>query len=270
MKIVRALLMLNIVFAVSCGNKSGSEGKKEVWISESQINEVMASQNFDCASVSSGSCPEGVTRLMILNKTNPSKSGVCSGFMVNEDTLVTNNHCVPDAATCKNTYIAIYKNGSYEEARCSQFIKTFKDYKTGDARKMLDATIVKINKKWSGKTFKLSEQRASEGEVVTAWVVDHIGVDKGEEGNLSDSRITEFNCTVASVDDKESMVLSNCPIVQGNSGSPVVNSLGEIVGIIWGTTARGIDSTYDLPTRRNRSDYGIATEVHHFRNYIKQ
>lgn len=270
MKFVHALVLLNVVFAVSCGNKSGSDGKKEVWIEQSQIDKAMASQKFDCSTLSTSSCPDGVARLMMLNPRNAKKSGVCSGFMVSEDTMITNNHCIPDPETCKNTYIAIYNGGSYEQARCSKFIKTFKDYKTGDPRKTLDTTIVKIDKKWAGKVFKLSEERAREGDQVSAWVVDHIGVDRSENPNLYDSRITEFNCTVASVNNKESMILSHCPMVPGNSGSPVVNDRGEIVGIIWGTTAHGIDSTYDLPSRRYRSDYGLATEVHHFRSYITQ
>lgn len=64
-------------------------------------------------------------------------------------------------------------------------------------------------------------------------------------------------------------MLKNCPVIHGNSGSPMVNNYNEIVGVIWGSTVdENIDADYDLYDRRLLNDYALVTELKHFKDYL--
>ena len=104
---------------------------------------------------------------------------------------------------------------------------------------------------------------------MTAWVVDHTGLDNIENPNFFESRITEFNCKVQNQNDSASLVLENCPVIHGNSGSPAVNTAGDIVGVIWGATDADVSSQTDLAIRRSGSGLGIVTEMTHFDEFTK-
>jgi len=65
------------------------------------------------------------------------------------------------------------------------------------------------------------------------------------------------------------MLLGNCPVIHGNSGSPLVNNFDEIVGVIWGSTVdEEVDAKTDLVERRNLNDFALVTELKHFKDYL--
>jgi hypothetical protein len=118
---------------------------------------------------------------------------------------------------------------------------------------------MEIDKKVTAKTFPLSPSSPYVGDLLTAWVIDH--------KTLNDSRITELECQYKTL--SKSMQLTNCPVIQGNSGSPLVNSYGEIVGLVWGSTVDDeVDANFPLDARRNLNDLAMVTELKHFRSYL--
>ena len=259
-----------LFFSVSCGKGGRSSGKKYIKITPEQIAYVMDNQVMSCGSIDGKACPEGVSRLMILNRSDADASYVCSGFMVDKTTLVTNHHCVQNLTECNNTYIAVYDGYGYHQTKCKRIIKTLEDYSSAnDPRRAIDYTVMEIEDDFFGNTFSLASARASVGDSVTAWVVDHTGLDNIENPNFFESRITEFNCKVQDQNDSASLVLENCPVIHGNSGSPAVNTFGDIVGVIWGATDADVSSQTDLAIRRSGSGLGIVTEMTHFAEFTK-
>lgn len=258
----RILLAVLLIVSYSCG-KSNNDSKRETRIEEIEIPEVMNHQNFECASIN-GACPDGIARLLIVNQENPDMSAVCSGFMVGPDKLVTNNHCVSTQAQCRSTFIAVYNGNGYLKTRCSSIIATATDGPDpNDPDRKRDYTVMKIADSFSGSFFPVSTAPVSAGDILDAWVVDHTGLDDFPS-NLTDSRITQFECVVMDQTERASLMMIKCPIISGNSGSPVSSSNGAVAGVLWGGSASSFDTRLDLDIRRQLDEVGLATPSDQF------
>lgn len=257
----RILFVLLVLISYSCGKTN--HNKRETRIEEVEIPEVMNHQRFECASISGG-CPSGIARLLIVNQVEPEFSSVCSGFMMGPDKLVTNNHCVSTQEQCKTTFIAVYNGGSYLKTRCRSIITTATDGPDpNDPNRKRDFTILQIADTFPGSFFQPSTVPAKAGDLLDAWVVDHTGLDKFPS-NLMDSRITQFECRVMDQHERASLMMIKCPIIGGNSGSPVLNNAGNVAGVLWGGTASTFDTSLDLDIRRQLDEVGLATPVDQF------
>lgn len=199
--LVKSIILLGILASfVSCGKSSGpGAAAKKITLTQEQINSIMDNQNFSCDDGGRNtSCPEAIARLFILNPYNPEESNVCSGFMIGQNRLVTNNHCVPSQEACRNTYIAIYHPHYYQRVGCRKILDSQNDsssvYDTVESVAR-DYTVLEIDQYWYGNTFKASSASADIGDSLDAWVVDHIGLDS-ESFNLTDARITRLECVV--------------------------------------------------------------------------
>jgi V8-like Glu-specific endopeptidase len=185
-----------------------------------------------------------------------------------DDPMVTNQHCVSSLAICRNTYVAIFDGSSYQENKCKTIIKTLNDGGPKERGKKIDVAIIKLEKSFKGKTFAMSEKKVYSDDELSVWVIDHTGL-ADRNSNPYFSRITQFKCTAGSVSMNQSMILNNCPVIKGNSGSPVLNSSGSFIGVVWGSTApKTINAATPLSERRRLSFQAAVTDVTFFKDYI--
>lgn len=245
-------IILLMYLIVSCGgDKGSSSGKKTVPLEPEEIENILDRQNFSCGS--DKSCPLGMSRLFIINPFNTSASSVCSGFLIASDTLVTNHHCVPSLAECRNTFISVNTIRGPMRSRCLSVEYSKADSEISTERS-IDLTIMRIEGEIPPPYFRIHPSKVSPGRPVTAWVIDHVSV--------LDARVTELNCNFESLE--ASMLLRNCPAISGNSGSPVVlNGTRDVIGILWGSNVPStIDASFPLNLRRELSAISLATEFY--------
>lgn len=251
------IFLLLLFLLVSCG-KPRSGSKKIVPLKEQDIEFLLENQQFECASLEGGTCPDGLARVFILNPADPNNSALCTGFLTASNKLVTNNHCLSSLAQCQSTYLAIYQSGSYQIARCRSIIKTLADSEILN-RKILDVTVLELDRHLSIKPFRQSLRELPNDARVSSWVIDHL--------SLYSARMTELECRFRG--ERFSLEFSSCPAISGNSGSPVLNSNGLVIGVSWGSTLGNNGSEHiDLRTRRNLSAYSFATDVKYFDQYF--
>lgn len=270
MKISTLLCLALLVLSAACGKKGDTEqAVRRTPIDPKEIERIMRHQVIECEAVGGGKCPDGVARLLIINPEHKEASKVCTGFMVSKTKMITNHHCVPDQATCNNTNIAVYIDGDYQRTKCKKLIMAREDHLDArNSKRKVDFAVFELVDEFKGKVFKVSRSRATPKDQVTTWVIDHTGLD-GQRKNTTHSRITEFRCEVELQKSTESLMLQNCPIIQGNSGSPALNASGEVVGVIWGGS---LDPKYTTQTpieeRRASKGNGLVTEMIHFDKFI--
>ncbi len=254
---------------MSCGKKSSDNRKRVTRITQEQIQEVLENQQFECASINNTGCPKGMARLLTINRTDPNNSSVCSGFMVATNLLVTNHHCVANQTECENTYVVIYSGTTPFITRCRSIISSEQDYADpNDDRRAIDYSVLQTDGDWNGKTFELSAQRGMIGDGVRVWVIDHTGLDDPFNPNLLESRVTEFRCHVQDQSIKASLMLRDCPVISGNSGSPAFNLAGRVIGVVWGATASQLNANTPLDFRRGLEEFAAVTEMIHFQAYV--
>lgn len=253
---MKIFCFLFMVLFISCG-KSGDNKKKIVSIQPQDLRTLLEQQDFECESIDSKDCPNGIARLFIVNQTDPNQSGLCTGFLTSSKRLITNAHCIPTQEECENTYVAVYLDGRTEIAQCEKLIKLYEDFRPLE-RKALDVAIVDLDKEIIGvEGLDYSQQLITKNQSASIWVVDHI--------SLFQARITELECIL---DRKSSsLIFRKCASIAGNSGAPVLNNEGRVLGILWGsTTDEAIDEFYPLIDRRELPARTYATDVLYFKD----
>ena len=242
----RITLLLSLCFILSCGRNS-STNNAMVMETELEIQTILENQSFSCAPVSGNSCPEGVGRVLVQSSTNPQQFILCTGFLISQTRMVTNGHCLSRSVDCERTFVTFPGKDGKLSARCSRFERTF--YDEDNFLESQDITVFTIDRDLGLTPLSLSPTGAQENERYSIWAMDHF--------NLLEARLTEYECRYE--EEGFTQEFSQCPVIQGNSGSPVLDNQGAAVSIIWGSTLdRTVDASFDLARRRELDTLSFA------------
>lgn len=193
---------------------------------------------------------------MIKNTPNGPKRYVCTGFLIDDSTLVTNEHCVADQQTCANTKVIF----GYEYNRIGQIpgMEQYDCLKLRAVNVELDTAVLELagepGKRWS--SLPLAAQPVLDGERL--FIIQHPA---GEP-----KQISEVECAVFESISPGRQSLSDlahlCDTLGGSSGSPVFNVSGEVVGLHhWGRDFSGRYSQANRAVRMELVSALIAPET---------
>ncbi len=165
-------------------------------------------------------CIDGILELICEGKNNTRWFG--SGFIVTQDGYaVTNAHVAAneeDGSPVKNGKITVKVCNSYVRAK----VIALADDKAGRGNG-IDLAVIKLDQMPSGSK--------------ALQIEDYSTVRNGEQIYVIGNSLGEGTCiTSGIVSDKnhKGHLMFDCPSNGGNSGGPIINSEGKVIGVLWG------------------------------------
>jgi len=194
----------------------------------------------------SDECPDNVAKLVFWQKRDLEEGydyGVCSGTLINQDTIVTNAHCIPSnisfaGAKCYGQILVQYPSISRgENYRSEENVDCLTVEEVGDYFKSgSDYAVLKIQKsKYIRKAVKVKHGQMNDISNIYAYTMNPSKNDASGVIEKKKCRISKKNIYLGIGNQYQSDALIygyDCQVVGGNSGSGVFNELGEMIGII--------------------------------------
>lgn len=197
-------------------------------------NELKLADFFCSTSID---CPKNVGLIfsnMDGNNYNP-KIGQCTGFLIAEDIVATNSHCIPDhlktsSFRCDSQIAIRFLDSSSKKNifACKELLK-FSPLGIFDP----DYAFFRIEK--SGKEpFVINKQGLKDNQPIRVPRITPLNSSIGGRLEIERCKVglgTLLNYKATNSWSKTGVGLG-CQVTKGNSGSPVINEAGEVIGIL--------------------------------------
>ena len=252
--LVGTLAIVSLV--VACGPKrlSGGSGMSE-WSSgtgSSALSRVLQTAKIDCASAEQ--CPPSVALVLSQQKTTENGSVVqCTGFLIAEDVLVTNSHCLDPSirttgASCKGMMAFLLPAGkdpagtsfSAQTFHCSTVISATEIHNgEGDPRRDMlpDIAVLKLSEKTERPSFQINPVGLPNNLPIRVYAIDP------DNRQLATAVLRVRTCSILQIPSVLAQFNSerapiatgvDCNLVGGNSGSFALDNDGYVRAIAHG------------------------------------
>lgn len=258
---IKALNAVALVLVVSCGKGGGSNGSSSSVANpacvealnlfkstqevqdindQDRVNEVIIGdlqwQSTDA--LAKGSVKSNAQATVLLRM--PNKGARCTGFLINDDMIMTNNHCVANARDAEGVTATFdyTKKGKGQKYSCGEFVAS---------NSSLDIGIVKCKGSPGKKHPKvvLADYKASVNDEI---YITHQNCDYTTTPYCSPTQKVSDGLVMAS---SQSSVSHNADTLPGSSGSPIFDKDShKVVAIHNAGTTYGRGMNYGVPMYR--------------------
>ncbi len=197
---------------------------------EAQAVALLKEANLKCQGFD---CIEGVGMFLA---TRPNALLTCTAFLIEEDIVATNSHCIPSVVKdlpdlCASKIQILFPGGkSFSEERIA--CKELLGFSERPNAISPDLALIKLEKKTNRKPIPISRAGIFSDKPHSSIKVNP---GSGASGILvkQDCTLVEKNYRIPIFDNPFSkiFVAGDCPSQAGNSGAPLLNANGEAVGI---------------------------------------
>ena len=183
-------------------------------------------------------CPEGLAKLVVSEGSDQWK---CTGFLISDNIIATNQHCLPkvnatnNSMDCGQTIQALFPTVGKKKAetiKCKRIL-SFSEGPSSENVASLDFAFLELESSLSRRPFTIDRGGIKEHQKLTFWRIDGMlksSIRKDSCSAIYNSLLFPFtNSTTSPV-----ITLKNCLAEHGNSGSPLLNSKGHVVAILEG------------------------------------
>jgi hypothetical protein len=248
------VVFMAILNLYSCGDKKPAEkelqkqnktSKKSAGVfSDEEIRKATTEGILECGE---RSCPTGIAKVTIIEKGN--KVFQCSGFLINQETIVTNRHCLTDdligkhGVSCRGKLYFTFPASDLRPSKtigCEQLIHSSPRGVKDNISFHMDYAILKLAEKVDYTPFQTDLKGIPPKSKLSSWVVDHEGLFKSSIRKiqcqtiplslLSQDHFDEWTriVTASTLDENK----ETCRAIPGNSGSVILNEDGLAVGVL--------------------------------------
>ncbi len=254
---MKSVFFLVSIFLASCSKPQygepisiTNEGGKTTYAFASETEAVNAAAQYTLLCVTPGSCPENVGTL-IYSAPHTLEISVCTFSIVADDIAITNRHCIVaefahrGASCAGRVQFLLLKHGSSNKSdifECDTVLSVPNEYVEG-AEHQRDYAVLKMKR--TRPAFATKDPR------ILPFGIDAAGISPGQSFHVivTDpnqdrklvSTIREQTCVadanpfiydVYAVATDPVVSFSNCKIIHGNSGSPILDSSYRLRGVI--------------------------------------
>lgn len=242
-RLVLQVFLLGSTFSlIACSDSSGSgDGQNYYYEYPTQVDAEREVKNWRVGCRSSSQCPNTVAQLMVIYGQ---KVGVCTATLISNNTVLTNSHCFNSDESsmdintlCKKNSFLIFPDNSpsgRQIVRCESVVAKSKiSTKSKDFRDP-DYMILKLKTSLNRGFDKFDSRGMEDGLKVQIRKINPVYSGYGELIVEScETTHGTFLSPHAVSPESPVHVLRGCEVVQGNSGSSLVDTYGQIRGVIF-------------------------------------
>ncbi len=240
----------------ACGSKSESAasdphtnsdvGPETVTIPRDEVAQMTATVDFECQ-MPGGLCPPALAMSVArLDQTATTKLYKCTAFLVSNDIVATNAHCLPadlrsNGVNCADRmtfYFGDSSEGSAMSAGCDHVISATnidEDPKSPLHAHLPDIAFIKLKAHVARTPLSIARTGIPDQASLVIYAIDPANVRRGIHG-IARAKLctTEQNSLISPqyTNDFANVISASCSLVLGNSGSPAIGADGRVYAIL--------------------------------------
>jgi hypothetical protein len=232
-------VVVSSLFLLGCSpSKSDSNDNQDSYSfpNEGATDSALEKWKVNCRSYQE--CPESIGQLVV--RTDSTTVSVCTAFLVDQKTVVTNQHCVADLTTiasCSNKAEIVFPETQTTRAltvKCGRLLDRTEKATFTDP----DLALIELDTPVHRASLKIDGSGVLDGEILSIYKVN-----PGPDNTSDRNTLEKQNCRAItkpfflpnfSQPLDPTVAFTDCEIRHGNSGSPMVGASGGVKAVAFG------------------------------------